>query len=67
MELMLIILGEDGAEGPVGQAEDHRVGQGLHGLARTRREGEKETRGQEDEEEDGNEDIRIKRGHFTLR
>lgn len=42
------------------------MGQGLNGLARTRREGEEETRGQEDEEENGNKDICIERRHFFL-
>ena len=63
--MFLIILGEDGAERPVDRTEDDGVGEGLDGLARTRGEREEETRGQEDEEDHRDDEIRVKRSHLS--
>lgn len=63
---VLIVLGEDGAEGPVHRAKDHGVGHDLSEARGSSRERQEHARGEEDEEDDRNEDVCVERGHLSV-
>jgi hypothetical protein len=66
MSICLVILRKYRAESPVDETEHHGVGHNLREATGTGRKGEKYARGEEDEKDDGDEDIRIKTGHLSI-
>lgn len=63
--MSLIILRENGAKPPVDHAKDNGVGHNLGEAPCARRERQEDARGEEDEEEHGNEDVCVEGGHFV--
>ncbi len=63
---VLIVLGEHRAESPVDRTEDHGVGQDLSEARGSSRDRQEHARGEEDEEDDGNEDVCVERGHLSV-
>jgi hypothetical protein len=61
---VLIILREHGAERPVDKTEHGSVGHGLDEEPGARREGEEETRSEDDEQNHRDEDICVEGGHL---
>lgn len=59
-----VILREDSAETQVDRAEDNRMGHNLGEVSCTRRERQEHARGEKNEKNHGDEDIRIKGSHL---
>ena len=63
---VLIVLREHRAESPVDCAKHYRMGDGLDEERGAGRESQEDSRGQEDEENHGDEDVCVKRGHLSV-
>jgi len=63
---VLIVLGEDGAESPVDEAKDNRMGERLGEARRAGRERQEDAGGEEDEENHRDEDVRIEASHLSV-
>ena len=59
--MSLVILGKRDPQSVVHQAEHNGVGQHLRRLARTRRQGKEDTRGQQDKQKNRDDDVKV---HF---
>ena len=58
-ELPSVVLRERLAQTPIHQAEHQGVGQNLHGAAGTRRQGQQNARGQQNEQQHGDPDVKV--------
>ena len=56
---VLIILREHHAKTRIHSTEDNGVGEHLHKVRRARRQAQENSRGEEDEEENGDDDVKI--------
>jgi hypothetical protein len=63
---VLIVLREDGAESPVHRTEHNGVCHNLSEARCSSGKRQEHARGEEDEENHGNEDICIERGHLSV-